>query len=354
MSKHEHLGPIMMDLRGPEMDADERDMLLHPLVGGVILFTRNYVDPEQITELCRQIHALRDPKLLIAVDHEGGRVQRFRTGFTEVPAAGSLHQLYDDDPRAAHAHARDFGWLMAAEMRSVGVDLSFAPVLDLDLGISQVIGTRAFHSNPAAVADLASGYLAGMRAAGMEGTGKHFPGHGSVAVDSHLALPVDGREFAEVEKRDMDAFRRLQRQDLAAMMVAHIEYPAIDPIPSGFSHFWVTEVLRERMGFDGAVFTDDLSMGGASGFGTYDERARRALEAGCDMALICNTTEGVVQVLDGLEWEPDPVAHMRLVRMHGRPAPDRVELMDSALWKDTVERVRPFQDFDYSGPSVGE
>ncbi len=349
MSKRESLGPIMMDLRGFSIEADEREMLLHPSVGGVIFFTRNFESVEQITQLCGQIHALRDPHLLIAVDHEGGRVQRFRDGFTEVPAAGLLGKIHADSPDKAKSLAEDFGWVMAAELRAVGVDHSFAPILDLDRGISTVIGNRAFDRDPIVAAELAHHYMVGMRKAGMEGTGKHFPGHGGVAEDSHLTQPIDPRTLAEIEGDDLRSFERMFHYDLAAIMMAHVEYPAVDPQPAGFSEFWIKDVLRKRMGFQGVVFSDDLSMAGAEGAGNYAQRVHQALQAGCDMALICNHTEAVVEALDGLEWESDPVSHLRLIRMHGRKAPNRETLMSSLRWRQAVGRLNLLHEIGETG-----
>lgn len=349
MSRHESLGPIMMDLRGPAIDADEREMLLHPLVGGVILFTRNFVSIGQISQLCADIHALRTPHLLIAVDHEGGRVQRFRDGFTQVPAAGSVHRLYDRDPKRALTLAEDFGWVMASEVRACGIDISFAPVLDLDRGISQVIGNRGFHRDPEATAELGHAYMRGMRRAGMEATGKHFPGHGGVPEDSHLTLPVDPRRFADIEAEDLLVFERMIRYGLAAVMMAHVEYPAVDPQPAGFSEFWVRDVLRKRLGFQGVVFSDDLSMAGAEGVGGYADRARRVLEVGADMALICNHTEGVVEALEELQWESDPASHMRLARMHMRKPTTWPTLRANADWRDAVTRLAGLGEDDPTG-----
>ena len=229
------LGPVMLGLEGPELSAQERELLRHPLVGGVILFTRNYQSPAQLTALTGVIHALRQPRLLIAVDHEGGRVQRFRDGFTRLPAVRRLGELYDQDRMRAKQLARGTGWLMAAELRAVGVDFSFAPVLDLDHGVSSIIGDRAFHSDPEAVADLAHAYVSGMQKAGMEAVGKHFPGHGGIAADSHLELPVDPRPLAVLETADLLAFERMIHYGLAALMPAHVRYPAVDDQPAGFS-----------------------------------------------------------------------------------------------------------------------
>lgn len=333
------LGPVMLDLQGTALMADERELLRHPLVGGVILFTRNYASPEQLAALVAEIHGLRTPRLLVAVDHEGGRVQRFRDGFTALLAARRFGEIYAHDPRRAKRLSGVCGWLMASELRAVGVDFSFAPVLDLDRGVSQVIDDRAFHHSPDVVATLAHSYMLGMRKAGMAATGKHFPGHGSVAADSHHALPVDEREYADIYMEDLVTFKRLITYGLAGIMPAHVVYKKVDKQPAGFSRFWITEVLRHRLGFQGVVFSDDLSMEGAAGVGDYVERARAALHAGCDMLLVCNNRQGALAVLDGLQPKPHPVLHVRLARMHGRQATDRAGLQQDSRWRQARQAI---------------
>ena len=294
-------GQVMLDLLGTEPSAEEQELLLHPQCCGVILFTRNYIDPHQITALCRELHALkRRPPLLIAVDHEGGPVQRFRAGFTPLPPCAALGRLHDRDPLEAQRMAYLCGFVMAAELRAVGVDLSFAPVLDLGLGQSAVIGERAFHRDPETVVDLASAYIAGMREAGMAAVGKHFPGHGSVGGDSHIEIPINDRPYADIARADLVPFARLARADLDGIMPAHIVYPQVDDRPAGFSPVWLKRVLRTALGFDGVVVCDDLSMAGAAGAGGYPDRARAALEAGCDMLLVCNNPQGAAEVLEAL------------------------------------------------------
>lgn len=313
------LGPVMLDIDGPTLTAEARRSLTHPRTGGVILFTRNFENVAQLSELTAEIHALRDPHLLIAVDHEGGRVQRFRDGFTRLPPAAALGRVYDRDRDQGLQLAERAGWLMAAELRAVGVDFSFAPVLDLAHGLSGVIGDRAFHRQPAAVIALAQAYVRGMRGAGMQAVGKHFPGHGGVREDSHLTLPVDAREFEEIEAHDLRPFAQLMDGTLAGIMPAHVQYSQVDPLPAGFSRFWLQTVLRERLSFSGAIFSDDLSMAGAEHVGGYAARAEAALSAGCDMLLVCNHPEGAAEMLEALETrEPDPVAQVRLARMHGQ------------------------------------
>lgn len=338
-------GPLMLDLLGPTLEAEERELLAHPLVGGVILFSRNYAEPAQLRALVAEIHALRTPRLLVAVDHEGGRVQRFRDGFTRLPPVGRLGALYDRDPAAARSAAHSLGWLMAAELRAYDVDFSFAPVLDLDYGISEVIGDRAFHREPTVVAELAHAYARGMDAAGMAATGKHFPGHGAVAADSHTALPVDGRTFEAIFERDIRPFAELIHGGLAGIMPAHVIYEQVDACAAGFSRFWLRNVLRERLGFDGVIFSDDLDMAAACAAGdAYVDRAYAALEAGCDMVLVCNNRAAAVEVIDGLGSHDDPVAARRLARMQGRQPLTPAALHADPRWREAGELARRLGD----------
>lgn len=346
------LGPVMLDLQGTTLLPDERTLLCHPLVGGVILFTRNYESPEQLRALLREVHALREPRLLVAVDHEGGRVQRFRTGFTPLPPARVLGDIHARDPRRARRLAEATGWVMASELRAVGVDFSFAPVLDVDHGISRVIGDRAFHHTPDVVAELAHSYMLGMRKAGMAATGKHFPGHGAVAADSHLTLPVDERRYEDIYAEDIVPFERLIGYGLAAVMPAHVVYTKVDGQPAGFSRFWLGEVLRRRLGFQGVIFSDDLSMAGAAWGGDYAARAATAVEAGCDMVLVCNDRAGAEAVLDGFKPAYDPVRHSRLARMHGRHPVSWESLHRDPHWQQAVHAVErlaqdPTMEFDF-------
>ena len=325
------LGPLMVDVAGLELDAEDRRVLGHPLVGAVILFTRNYDNPTQLESLVREIRAVRSPPLLVAVDQEGGRVQRFRAGFTVLPPQRMIGHAYDLDPEAGRRLAGQCGWLLAAELRAVGIDLSFAPCVDLDYGVSEVIGDRAYHRSPEAVSRLATACMQGMREAGMAATAKHFPGHGAVVADSHKTLPVDRRPRAELED-ELLPYRRLVANGLASVMVAHVLFPEVDEAPAGFSRRWIQQELRWGLGFTGAVFSDDLSMGGAAFAGTLTERARRALAAGCDLLPLCNDRESVLAVLDELGGESDPLSQVRLARLHGRAMPDRVELPRTARW----------------------
>ncbi len=328
------LGPLMVDLKGPELDAGERELLAHPLVGSVILFARNYVDPTQLGFLTASIHALRHPALVIAVDQEGGRVQRFRSGFSRLPPVRRLGQEYELDARRGLELARELGWLMAAELRACGVDMSFAPCVDLDYGVSEVIGDRAFHPRAAAVADLAVAYMHGMRDAGMAATAKHFPGHGAVVADSHHALPVDRRLLVDMED-DLAPYRRLIANHLAGVMVAHVAFPAVDASPASISARWIRGVLRDELGFRGIVFSDDLSMRGAAEFGDIVARSRAALAAGCDVLAVCNDRPAVETLLERLHVEPDPVMHLRLARLRGRDGLSHSALLASDAWRQS-------------------
>lgn len=325
------LGPLMIDLAGTTVAAGERELLRHPLVGGVILFTRNYADPAQLGALVSAIHAERSPPLIVAVDHEGGQVQRFREGFSRLPPARRIGHEYDLDPRAGLALARALGWLMAAELRAHGVDISFAPCVDLDYGVS-FIKDRSFHAQAEAVAQLSLAWMQGMRDAGMAATAKHFPGHGAVVADSHLTLPVDRRTLQDLAG-DLTPYRRLIANGLPAVMAAHVLFPAVDPAPAGFSSRWIRDVLRGDLGFQGVVFSDDLSMGGAAAaYGDVVARARQALSAGCDMLPVCNNRASVIELLAHLDVDPRPASSLRLVRMHGRAGPGRAALEASPEW----------------------
>ncbi len=339
------LGCLMVDVAGRSLLPEDRAVLEHPLIGGVILFTRNYDSPEQLAALVAEIRAVRSPPLLVAVDHEGGRVQRFRPGFTLLPPMRRFGREYDMDRSQGRALARDAGWLIGAELRALGIDLAFAPVVDLEYGVSEVIGDRALHADPAAVAELAGAVMAGMREAGMSATAKHFPGHGAVVLDSHIALPVDRRDYVDLEA-ELTPYRRLIANGLPSVMMAHVVFQAVDPMPASLSRRWVGDVLRGELGFQGAVFTDDLSMAGAAAFGGVIARVRLALAAGCDMLLLCNARAAVHEVLDGLQRTPEPVSSLRLARLHGHGATGagvHRELRASPRWLRTsaaLERAR--------------
>ena len=291
-------GPLMIDVAGLELTDLDRERLSHPLVGGLILFARNYQSPEQLSRLCAEVHGLRSPPLVIAIDHEGGRVQRCRDGFTRLPPMRKLGEMWESTPDAAIDAAQDLGYVLAAELRQCGVDLSFTPVLDLDWGRSGVIGNRAFHGDPKVVVKLAGALIAGLRRAGMAACGKHFPGHGWAEADSHVAIPVDQRALSELAP-DIEPYRQLA---LAAVMPAHVIYPAVDSRSAGFSPVWIGK-LRDELGFDGVIFSDDLSMQGAAVAGDVVARVGAAWSAGCDMLLVCNSPDDVGAVLE--RWQPE-------------------------------------------------
>jgi beta-N-acetylhexosaminidase len=333
------LGPVMIDLVATQISDTEKELLLNPMVGGVILFTRNFESVEQIIDLVEEIHNLRSPHLLISIDHEGGRVQRFREGFTRLPPASVFGEIFKKDEDKGREYSELSGWLMAVELRAIGVDFSFAPVLDLAHGISGVIGDRAFHNKPEIAATLAYAYMHGMTKAGMSAVGKHFPGHGGVVEDSHLALPVDKRDLDALLKGDIVPFKKMILDGLPAIMPAHVIYSQVDEKPAGYSSIWLKQILRERLNFQGVIFSDDLTMEAACVAGSYSERADLALEAGCDMVLVCNHQEGAAEVVEHLQGYSDPTAQLRLMRMHGKNHTNRAELLASKKWKQASEIV---------------
>jgi beta-N-acetylhexosaminidase len=344
----------VLDIAGTTLTAADRNRLKHPLTGGLILFSRNWENRRQLTELTAQIKRAR-PDALICVDHEGGHVQRFRTdGFTALPAVRALGELWMKDPLTATDAATAFGHVLASELRACGVDLSFTPVLDLDHGGSSVIGNRAFHRDPRVAALLAKSLMHGMLRAGMGNCGKHFPGHGFVKADSHVAVPVDRRSLKAILADDARPYEWLSTS-LAGVMPAHVIYPKVDRRPAGFSERWLKEILRGQFGFTGAIFTDDLSMEGArhldGGTLSYTEAACEALNAGCDLALLCNQSadggEAVDELLAGLQraaaeghWHPDPDSEQRRHAMLPRTAPlcwD--DLMHDPVYQRALERL---------------
>jgi beta-N-acetylhexosaminidase len=313
----------MLDVEGLTLTDADRQRLTHPQTGGVILFARNFQSPEQLVAVTAEIHALRTPALLIAVDHEGGRVQRFRDGFTAIPAMRALGEAWEKNPAAAKQLAQDTGYVLAAELRAHGVDLTFAPVLDVDFKRSSVIGDRAFHADPEIIAPLAQALVHGFNLGGMSSVGKHFPGHGHVRADSHHEVPIDDRPFVDIEQCDLIPFRRLIEAGLGAVMPAHVIYPRVDPEPAGFSSKWLKQILRGQYEFDGVIFSDDLSMEGAktgAGAGGVVARAHAALTAGCDMVLVCNDAGAADELLAGLDYHMPAVGQARLARMRGRGA----------------------------------
>jgi beta-N-acetylhexosaminidase len=330
----------MLDIEGTQLTADDKRKLRHPLVGGVILFTRNYSSFAQLTELTAEIHALRTPPLLIAVDHEGGRVQRFRAEFTRLAPMRELGRIWDEHPGQARRLAQQTGYVLAAELRAAGVDFSFTPVLDMDYGQSCVIRDRAFHSNPHAIADLAHSLMSGLKSGGMAAVGKHFPGHGCIQADSHIEVPVDGRSYANIEMTDLIPFRKMIDFGLPGIMPAHVIYPEVDTRPAGFSDVWLKKILRGELGFEGCIFSDDLSMEGAAVAGSILQRAESALNAGCDMVLVCNNPDAADALLGELHWDIPAISVIRLARMRGRPKPDSiVKLREDPGFVDAVERI---------------
>jgi beta-N-acetylhexosaminidase len=294
------MGPLMLDVTGFELTHEEIDILDHPLVGGLILFSRNYHDQKQLSDLVRHIRFVTRNDILIATDHEGGRVQRFRQGFSDIPSMGSINLQTDGNIQQSGYLCEQFGWLMAAELLAFDIDISFAPVLDIH-GVSDVIGDRSFHQQPDIIVQLASKFIKGMHRAGMSATGKHFPGHGNVLEDSHIAMPVDNRSKEDIFALDMAIFKSIHQQGLLdAVMPAHVIYPDVDNLPAGFSQTWIKQILRQDLDFNGVVFSDDLSMQGAVQMGNIVDRAELAITAGCDMVLVCNDPNGAVNVIDGL------------------------------------------------------
>lgn len=327
------LGPVILDPGGPVLEEDDRRRLSHPAVGGVILFAHNYENPEQLRALTGSIARLREPQLLVCVDQEGGRVQRLREGFTAIPPMRQLGMLWDRDRDAGRAAARAAGYVIAAELGAHGVDFSFAPVLDLDYGSSRVIGNRALHFDPLAVGALAAELVRGFAGGGAQAVGKHFPGHGFAALDSHVAVPRDDRPVREILAKDVVPYREAIAAGLAGVMPAHVIYPQADREPAGYSAYWLQDVLRGRLGFEGAIFSDDLSMEGASVAGGVAERARAALAAGCDMVLLCRDAAGQDRLLEAL----GPLALAvpeRAERMRRRGGRD---LRRSAAYRDARE-----------------
>jgi beta-N-acetylhexosaminidase len=334
------LGPVMLDVVGTALTADDIRRLQHPLVGGVILFARNFENCEQLKTLTASIHKVRQPPLLIAVDHEGGRVQRFREGFTKIPPMREFGKIWDKDRKKAMALAVEAGWILAAELRAHGVDFSFTPILDMDYGDSLVIGDRAFHLDPRAINELAFSLMQGLKKGGMAAVGKHFPGHGYVVADSHVSIPIDEREFDQIAQNDMQPFRQMIDEGLPAIMPAHVIYPKVDDKPAGFSAKWLQKVLRERLGFNGAIFSDDLSMEGATVGGDVTTRSLAALHAGCDMVLLCNRPDLADELLDNLVWKMPAQSIVRLTRMHGGHHPQSItQLRESGVFADAVKRV---------------
>ncbi len=331
-------GSLMLDLAGYEVTADEQRLLASRVTGGVILFARNYQSISQLKELVAQIRRVK-PDILIAVDHEGGRVQRFREGFTRLPPMQSFGNLYQQQPTLARKLAHETGWLMASELRAIDIDFTFAPVLDVDVGVSSVIGDRSFAASGDVVAKLAQALVAGMKEAGMAATGKHFPGHGAIHADSHTSLPVDSRPLLEIERQDIPPFAKLIQSGLDAVMPAHVIYDQVDKLPAGFSPFWLQDYLRAKLRFNGVIFSDDLSMEGASVAGGVVERVQAALVAGCDMVLVCNKPAEACKVVEWME-NHNILASERIASMRAKGmAPSLPELQASVRWRQASESI---------------
>lgn len=346
------IGPIMMDLKGVELDHTERELLSHPLVGGVVLFTRNFLSSEQLQDLIFNIRSVRREPILVTVDHEGGRIQRFREGFTALPACEELGNLYNKNSNEALKFAQEIGWLMAAELLSVGIDMSFAPVLDLNLKISEVIGNRSFHRDPDVVIQLATAYIQGMNQAGMAAIGKHFPGHGSVKTDSHIDIPIDPRDFNTILHQDLLPFAKMAPNLLSGIMPAHITYSKVDEKPATFSSIWLKEVLRQQLHFCGAIISDDLSMAGASVMGDITNRAKAALDAGCDMILLCNDPDGIIHVIENLQDYANQLSSQRLIKLCGYFQYTRKELVNCDRWNNVRASLKSFGLCSSISPNV--
>jgi beta-N-acetylhexosaminidase len=344
------MGPIMLDVQGTSLTSEDKELLEHPLVGGLILFTRNYQSVEQVSELTKQIRFAAKKDILIAVDHEGGRVQRFRKSqhdgnngsFSTIPAMGEIAGLANNNIDLAKEIAQQCGTLMALEVQAVGIDISFAPVLDVN-GISEVIGERAFSAEPEQVITLAAAFIEGMHQAGMKATGKHFPGHGSVQADSHIALPIDPRSKEVILNFDLKPFEALISGQLVdALMPAHVIFPEIDSQCVGFSALWLQQILRKKLAFDGVIFSDDLSMKGAASVGGFIERAEAAQQAGCDMLLVCNDRAGCIEVIDKANISVEQASSLRLKRLLKTSQSDWPALKNNALWLQAQQQLSAF------------
>jgi beta-N-acetylhexosaminidase len=339
------MGPVMFDVQGTSLSQEDKEILQHPLIGGLIFFTRNYQSPEQMADLSQQIRMAAKKPMLLAVDHEGGRVQRFREGFSLIPAMGKLWRMSEQNLALAKELAKQSAVLMALEVQAVGIDISFAPVLDIN-NISEVIGDRAFHQQPDYVTELAEAFISGLHLVGMKATGKHFPGHGSVKADSHIDLPIDSRTSAEIFQQDLIPFKQLiSKGKVDALMPAHIIFPDVDPQAVGFSRYWLQNILREQLGFNGVIFSDDLSMQGAASIGGYIERAEAAQAAGCDMLLLCNNRDGCVEVLDNANISTSLMASERLNKLLKTPDKntDFSRLKENIVWQQASEYLKQYR-----------
>ena len=333
------LGPIMTDVSGVVLTDEDRELLEHPAIGGVILFSRNYVDDQQLRDLVGSVAAIRTPSLLIAIDQEGGRVQRFADGFTRLPPLRWFGQQFNLDPAAARSLAHKAAWIMAVELLEFGIDFSFAPVVDIDWGLSEVIGDRAFHADPEVVSSLALSYTQGMRAAGMASVAKHFPGHGGVAADSHVSLPEDHRPYTDLIE-DLKPYQCLIDHGLQGIMPAHVRYTEVDQQIASMSEYWLRTELRENLGYKGAIFSDDLSMAGAGVVGEVPERVVTTIKAGSDMVLICNDRDAVVATLEATEGLHQPTSQARLIAMRPAGEAKDASLVGTSAWQNAVDELR--------------
>lgn len=329
----EKIGSLIIDIAGTALSSEDIDLLRHPMVGGIIFFTRNYKSRQQLFELCQAIRHVRLKPLLIMVDQEGGRVQRFQEEFTRIPSMAVFGHLYDQDRQPALRLTRECAWLLASELLSVGIDLSFTPVLDLHNAVNKAIGDRAFHRDPNAVIHLAEAFIEGLHQAGMSSTAKHFPGHGAVDVDSHEALPIDNRSFEEVLNTDMVPFAAMVKAGINNMMAAHIVYPQIDKYPVSFSRRWLKDILRQQLNFKGIIFSDDLNMKGADLSTNYADRVQLAHEAGCDITLLCNNRRGVIETLDNLKIEDHQIEKSKWQTLVGDVSRLNTDLQSQTRWQ---------------------
>ncbi|MFV2029965.1 beta-N-acetylhexosaminidase [Neisseria sp. S1] len=351
-------GPVMADVQAFKLTEEEKQRLRDPAVGGVILFRRNFENIEQLKALVVEIKALRTPELIIAVDHEGGRVQRFIEGFTRLPAMSVLGEIWDESGAdAAKAQAEQVGWVLATELSACGIDLSFTPVLDLNWGQCAVIGNRSFHREAEVVTELALALQKGLNRGGMKTCGKHFPGHGFVEGDSHHVLPQDNRCLDELEAADILPFRRLAAEGMAAVMPAHVVYPLVDSKPAGFSEKWLKQILRRDIGFNGVIFSDDLTMEGASGAGGIKARAQISFDAGCDIVLVCNRPDLVDELRCNFEMPDNPELAARWQYMANTLGTEKVqailEMSEFQAARVAVARLASPKDLA-GGVKVGE
>ena len=332
----ESLGVLMLDIKGKSLSSLERDLLQRDSIGGLILFSRNYESKSQLRELVTSIRDIK-PDILIAVDQEGGRVQRFQKGFVRLPSLGRIGKFYKKEPQLAESLAKISAWVMASELISYDIDLSFAPVIDIQNMSSQVIGDRSFSSNPEIVVRLAKSYIAGLHEAGMSACGKHYPGHGTVHADSHFELPVDARPWKDIRDCDFSIFSQLI-ESLDGIMPAHVLYPSVDDFPAGFSEVWIKDKLRSELNFRGVVFSDDLTMAAAQAIPTPVERAKRALVAGCDMILVCNDQESAGEVANWLDSE-SLAKNANIQTMRAKASQQDHNLFEQDLWKSRVQTI---------------